>query len=142
MKTTILIVAAAIASAVSLHGEQPLTVRIPFAFHKGSEAMPAGAYNVKPGLAGSVILSNQESKKASALLFTFRLVEPSKSGSMRFHCYDGEAGSCFLREFVAPGSSFGVTFPAGKLEKEHMLGQPARVAKLDLSRRPETAAGE
>ena len=147
MKIIILIVAAAAASAVSLHGQPPppgshLAVRIPFAFHKVNQAMPAGTYEMKPGLAGSVIMSNAEINKASALLFTYRLPEPSINGSLRFLCYDGETGDCFLREFVAPGSSFGVTFPAGKLEKEHMRGQAARVAKLDLSRRSDTAAGE
>jgi len=48
MKTTILIVAAAAASAVSLHGQLPadlkLVADVPFTFHQNARVMPAGRY--------------------------------------------------------------------------------------------------
>jgi hypothetical protein len=137
MKTTILIVAAAAASAVSLHGQLPadlkLVADVPFTFHQNARVMPAGRYELKNGPTGTVVVANADTHLTAVSIVGSRIGSTSPKGFLRFECY-GESNKCFLREIAAPGSTKSLTFGRGKFEKEYARYGMARVADIEVSR--------
>ncbi len=143
MKNTILILAAAATSAVSLHGQIPtgtkLIANVPFAFHQGAGMMPAGRYEFKMAQGSVVRLDNPEAGVGAVSVVGTRVASPSKKGQLRFQCY-GASNQCFLREIAAPGSSMAMYLPQSKVEKEYGSSGSARVAVIDAAQA--SASGE
>ncbi len=122
MKTTILTLAAAAASAMSAHGQIPmgtkLIANVPFTFHQGDNVMPAGRYEVASSHTSAVTLNNRTAKVSAIAVATRRPSQPSVKGYLSFRCY-GESNTCFLREIAAPDVGTAIRLGEGKAEREH-----------------------
>ena len=149
MRSSILILttaAAAVVASVTItpaHAQpvlaSHLALNIPFAFHLGSKAMPAGRYEVAAGMGGSLWIKT--GGKTAISLFRSRTVEPEAKGRMRFDCY-GESNKCFLRQVIAAGSDVAMTFPVSRMEKEYMpSGEAVRIAFVEEESSRPAASG-
>ena len=122
MKTTILTLAAAAASAMSAYGQIPmgtkLIANVPFTFHQGDKVMPAGRYEVSSGHTSAVTISNRAAKVSAVSVVSRRAAQPSVKGYLSFRCY-GESNTCFLREIAAPDSGTAIRIGECKAEREH-----------------------
>lgn len=143
MKTTILTLAAAAASAMSAYGQIPmgtkLIANVPFAFHQGSRVMPAGRYEVSSGHTSAVTLNNRAAKVSAIAIVARRPSQPSVKGYLSFRCY-GEANTCFLREIAAADSGTAIRLSEGKAEREHArTAVTPRVAVIEANVSARTA---
>ena len=92
------------------------TAEVPFDFHAGQSALPAGTYNViKTGMSGILQLRNEDTRDSIFLSpqgreEANRNVDPKLS----FRCYGGD---CYLSAVWMP-DSLGYTFTKSGREKE------------------------
>jgi hypothetical protein len=143
MKNTILILAAAATTAVTLQGQIPsgtkLIADVPFSFRQGAATMPAGRYELSMAERHVIQVRNPKALVAAISVVTSLTAAPSKEGYLRFQCY-GASNQCFLRAISAPGSPIAVALPQSKVEKEFGASGSGRVALIDTVRI--NAAGE
>lgn len=143
MKTTILTLAAAAASALSLQAQIPtdlkLTANVPFTFHQGDQLMPAGRYELSTTANGTVTVSQRAAKVAAVSVFTRASAQPVREGYLSFRCY-GESNTCFLREIAAAGASTTIVIGQGKAEREHArTASTPRIAVIEANVSARTA---
>lgn len=137
MKNTMLILAAAAASAVSLHGQiqtdRKLIADVPFTFHQSGKAMPAGRYELKNGPTGTVVVANVKAHVKAVSIVGKQDSPATAKGFLRFACY-GESNKCFLRAIAAPGSATLLTIGPDRTEKEYARYGTARAAYIGVER--------
>lgn len=98
MKRQILSVAAAlglsIIAAGQCHAQQPVVVKVPFAFQAGDKIMPAGQYRIQPASLSSdaVQVVGKSDGKSTAVVITLPVERDGKAVSPRlvFHRYGNE----------------------------------------------------
>jgi hypothetical protein len=94
-----------VAAAQTVRAQQPLAVKIPFAFTVGNATLPAGDYRVQKVREDSpVLLIRSQDAGQSAMVMTTAAQandEPSQS-KLVFSCYGKR---CFLSQIWAAGSS-------------------------------------
>ena len=94
-------------STASIHAQETTRLKadIPFSFHVGKSAMPAGSYMVQSGLVASGILSiRSESGAGGVMIGTIpdSASRPTDNAKLVFNKYDGEY---FLSEVWTPNST-------------------------------------
>ena len=94
-------------STASIHAQESTRLKadIPFSFHVGKTAMPAGSYMLQNGLVASGILSiRSESGAGGVMIGTIpnSASRPTDNAKLVFHKYDGEY---FLSEVWTPNST-------------------------------------
>jgi len=92
-------------------------VDIPFEFHAGATALPAGHYEVTPEPDRNVLMIRCIACKAAALI-QVNAVEAGKAaetGSLVFNQYNGAR---FLAKVWTPGRTVGQELPKSKAERE------------------------
>ena len=94
-------------STASIHAQEGTRLKadIPFSFHVGKSAMPAGSYALQSGLVASGILSiRSESGAGSVMIGTIpgSASRPTDNAKLVFNKYDGEY---FLSEVWTPNST-------------------------------------
>ena len=90
------------------------TAEIPFDFHAGQTALPAGTYSVIRTSYSSVLQLRNEDTRESILLNSQGFETAKDEPRLMFHCY---AGQCFLATVWMPGAA-GYTFWKSNQEKE------------------------
>jgi len=94
-------------STASIHAQDAtkLKVNVPFSFHVGQTAMPAGIYTVQNGKVANGILTMQSDSGAGGVhigTIPNSASRPPVSGKLVFHKYEGEY---FLSEVWTPNST-------------------------------------
>jgi hypothetical protein len=95
-----------------------LKVNVPFSFHVGQTAMPAGAYVVRHNPASPSFLTIQSETTNAAVTFgTFAnsALQPVVEGKLVFHRY---SGGYILSQVWTPGSMTTATLFKSRLEQE------------------------
>ena len=122
MKNRLLILSIfAAMSTASIHAQEPvkLKVNIPFGFHVGPTAMPAGVYNLQNGRAarGMLTVTSPTGEVAGVNIGTIpnTTAHAPKSGKLVFHKYGGDY---FLYQVWSPESTAVATLPACAQERE------------------------
>jgi hypothetical protein len=111
-----------------------MRVNVPFAFHNGSQRMPAGVYKVKIESAHLILL--QGSSKSGYVNTNPEVGRPSAKGKLIFQRYGDQY---FLREVWAAGSETGEKCTKSKLEREAQIAQNKAAqpgAELALNEQP------
>jgi hypothetical protein len=100
-----------------------MRVNVPFAFHNGSQRMPAGVYSVKIESEHLILLRGHST--SGFVTTNPEIGKPSNKGKLVFQRY-GE--QYFLREVWAANSDTGQKCAKSKLEREVEIAQ-TKVAK-------------
>lgn len=95
-----------------------MRVNVPFAFHNGSQRMPAGVYKVTVESAHLILL--QGSSKSGYVNTNPDIGKPAEQGKLIFQRYGDQY---FLREVWAAGSETGEKCVKTKLERETEIAQ-------------------
>jgi len=114
---------AALLGSPALMAQNAETAEIPFDFHVGKSALPAGTYSVaKDNSGGFLQIRNMDTQHSIMLGFQAR--ETGKNDpSLTFRCYSGD---CYLAAIWIPGAP-GYSLAKSNREKEVEKGG-ARVA--------------
>jgi len=90
------------------------TAEVPFDFHAGQSALPAGTYNViKTGMSGILQLRNEDTRE-SILVSPQGRESADIAPKLTFRCYSGD---CYLSAVWMP-DSLGYTFSKSGREQE------------------------
>ncbi|HEY3988786.1 MAG TPA: hypothetical protein VGM02_05770 [Acidobacteriaceae bacterium] len=106
----------AVAMTSASHGfaqDTEMRVNVPFAFHNGSQRLPAGVYQVK--IASEHVIELRGYSKSGFVVTTPEIGKPQARGKLVFQRYGGEY---FLREVWAANSETGQKCAKSKLERE------------------------
>jgi hypothetical protein len=113
-------------------GAADLKATIPFDFHIGDAALPAGEYiiYVQPG--GRLVAFRNELGKPAAFVPTTP-AERSRNESAGMIVFNKLGDSYFLNGLWAPGERAGINLPVSKHEKEaYARAMGARVAHVSI----------
>ena len=95
-----------------------MRVNVPFAFHNGSQSMPAGVYRVTIESTHLILL--QGSSKSGYVNTNPEIGKPAEKGKLIFQRYGDQY---FLREVWASASDTGEKCTTSKLERETQIAQ-------------------
>jgi hypothetical protein len=95
-----------------------MRVNVPFAFHNGSQRLPAGVYRVTIESTHLILL--QGSSKSGYVNTNPEIGKPGEKGKLVFQRYGDQY---FLREVWASGSDTGEKCIKSKLERETQIAQ-------------------
>jgi hypothetical protein len=95
-----------------------MRVNVPFAFHNGSQRMPAGVYTVSIESTHLILLRGNSS--SSIVSTNPEIAKPSAKGKLVFQRYGDQY---FLREVWAANSETGEKCVKSKLEREVEIAQ-------------------
>jgi hypothetical protein len=133
MKTRLICsLAAALLAAAGLYAQssQTLVAKVPFGFHVGSVALPAGEYSLDMRAAAGFVRVISANRKTVALMGTFatQTAEYNQQGKLVFNRY---GDNYFLSQVWSPGLS-GRGFCKSNREKEmaSTAGSPSRETLL------------
>jgi hypothetical protein len=111
-----------------------MKVNVPFAFHNGSQRLPAGMYRVKIQSEHVILLRGYS--KSGFVMTNPETGKPSDKGKLVFQRYGDQY---FLREVWAANSETGQKCPKSKLEREVEIGQSKATqpgAELAINQQP------
>jgi hypothetical protein len=111
-----------------------MQVNVPFAFHNGSQRLPAGVYRVKMQSAHVILLRGDS--KSGFVVTNSEIGKPSEKGKLIFQRYGDQY---FLREVWAANSETGQKCPKSKLEREVEIAQSKTAqpgAELAINQQP------
>jgi hypothetical protein len=111
-----------------------MRVNVPFAFHNGSQRLPAGMYSVKIQSEHVILLRGYS--KSGIVMTNPEMGKPSEKGKLVFQRYGDQY---FLREVWAANSETGQKCPKSKLEREVEIGQSNATqpgAELAINQQP------
>lgn len=127
----------AVAVTSASHGfaqDTEMRVNVPFAFHNGSQQMPAGVYTVKMQTEHVILLRGYS---ASGFVTTNpEIGKPSEKGKLVFERYGDQY---FLREVWPANSNTGQKCTKSKLEREVEIAQSKAAqpgAELAINQQP------
>ena len=133
MKTRLICsLAAALLAAAGLYAQssRTLVANVPFGFHVGSVALPAGEYTVDPQAAPGVVRLVSADHKSVAMIATFATQAPkyNEQGKLVFNRY---GDNYFLSQVWAPGlDGRGIAKSNREKEMASNTGQSARETLL------------
>lgn len=122
-----LAVFAAVAFLVAVAGYSQSTARlvsnIPFDFYIGSKVLPAGEYEVRPGVASGAVLFRSIDQNAAVIALTNskQASRAPKEAKLVFNRY---GNSYFLAEIWHPNIDRGYQLPKSKTEREMARNAP------------------
>jgi hypothetical protein len=99
----------------SLEAETILEAKIPFAFHVGSTAMPAGEYRINYSNHIMTMQSKVGYHTVNVIVLPRERSTEKKAGVLEFRCY---GAARFFSAIWAPNSSSGQGLQPGSREKE------------------------
>jgi hypothetical protein len=111
-----------------------MQVNVPFAFHNGSQRLPAGVYRVKMQSEHVILLRGDS--KSGFVMTNSEIGKPSEKGKLIFQRYGDQY---FLREVWAANSETGQKCPKSKLEREVEIAQSKTTqpgAELAINQQP------
>jgi hypothetical protein len=133
MKTRLICsLAAALLAAAGLYAQssQTLVANVPFGFHVGSVALPAGEYNVDMKMAPGFVRVISADRKAAAVIASFAAQAPeyNQQGKLIFNRY---GDNYFLSQVWPPGvTGRGIGKSSREKEMASNVGQAARETLL------------
>jgi hypothetical protein len=123
-----LVLAATAVSVPATLAQAPQKVDIPFAFHAGKAALPAGIYEVHTSPNGIVTLRNRQDWQTVMVLGqTDYRMKPHQAGVV-FHEYRDKY---FLAQIWDAGAT-GLTVPATRQEREYQASNEGATAEQDV----------
>jgi hypothetical protein len=133
MKTKLICsLGAALLAAAGLYAQssQTLVAKVPFGFHVGSVALPAGEYNVDMKTAPGFVRVVSADRKAVAIIASFAEQAPeyNQQGKLVFNRY---GDNYFLSQVWTPGvTGRGISKSSREKEMASNAGPPARETLL------------
>ena len=128
----------AVAVTSASHGfaqDTEMRVNVPFAFHNGSQRMPAGVYNVKMESEHVILLRGYST--SGFVTTNPEIGKPSNKGKLVFQRYGDQY---FLREVWPANSETGQKCAKSKLEREVEIAQTKAAqpgAELAINQQPQ-----
>lgn len=113
---------ALLAATPTLRAQEPVFVKIPFAFTAGTMTLPAGEYRVLQGHASPALLIEGMDRSATTFVSSNTVVsnEPKEQSKLVFHCYGKH---CFLAQVWRAGESRGRELLKSAKEKEQDIAR-------------------
>ncbi len=127
-----------VAATSAAHGfaqDAEMRVNVPFAFHNGSQRMPAGVYRVKIQSEHLIMLRGYST--SGFVTTNPEIGKPSEKGKLVFQRYGDQY---FLREVWAANSDTGQKCAKSKLEREVEIAQTKAAqpgAELAINQQPQ-----
>jgi hypothetical protein len=126
--------AAMVSASQAFAQSKEMRVNVPFAFHNGSQRMPAGVYRVT--IESSHLILLRGSSKSGYVNTNPEIGKPAAKGKLVFQRYGDQY---FLREVWAAESETGEKCTKSKLERETEIAQNKAAqpgAELALNEQP------